>query len=44
MLMAFGEPVPQFVIDELLEEGVPLSDITTDLIETNYYYEWLDCQ
>lgn len=39
---AFGEEVPQNIIDELIEEGIKEEDITTDFLETNFYYEFMD--
>lgn len=41
-LFAFGEPVPDEVIKELIEEGKKPEEITTDFIETLYWYEYLD--
>ena len=41
-LFAFGELVPDEVIKELIEEGMKPEEITTDFIETLYWYEYLD--
>ena len=42
MITAFGEPVPQSVIDELVADGIPLEEITTEFIETAFEYERRD--
>lgn len=41
-IYAFGEPVPISFINELIEEGYKKEDITTELIETILYYDYLD--
>lgn len=41
-IYAFGEPVPISFIKELIEEGYKEEDITTELIETILYYDFLD--
>lgn len=42
MITAFGRPVPQSVIDELVADGIPLEEITTEFIETSFEYERRD--
>lgn len=42
MITAFGGPVPQSVIDDLVADGIPLEEITTEFIETLYEYERRD--
>lgn len=39
---AFGEPVPLEFIKELIEDGVPTEEITTDYLETLLEYERRD--
>lgn len=39
---AFGEPVPPEFIIELIEDGVPKEEITTDYLETLLEYERRD--
>jgi hypothetical protein len=42
IIFAFGQVVPQSIIEELLEEGYRESEIDTEMIETLYYYEFQD--
>lgn len=39
---AFGESVPPVFIKELIEDGVPKEEITTDYLETLLEYERRD--
>lgn len=41
-LFAFGQPVPEEVIEMLLEEGMKEEEITTEYIETLWEYEVRD--
>lgn len=40
--IAYGQIAPDDFIKELLEEGYKEEEITTELLETLLYYEWLD--
>ena len=39
---AFGQPVPQDVIDEFLADGINEGDITTEFLETALWYDHQD--
>lgn len=41
VIYAFGEPVPQEIIDLIREEDGE-ECLTTEFIETTYWYEYLD--
>ena len=40
-IYAFGEPVPDEFISELLEDGIKEEEITSDFIETLMHYEYM---
>lgn len=44
MLTAFGEQVPRSVIDELIADGIPEENITTEFIETMFEYDRRDAE
>lgn len=39
---AFGEPVPQEIIDDIIADGTPEKDITTEFLETYLWYDYQD--
>lgn len=39
---AFGEPVPQEIIDTIIADGTPEEEITTEFLETYLWYDHQD--
>lgn len=40
--IVYGQPVPQSEIDEIIADGTPLEEITNDMLEVLYFYEYQD--
>ena len=40
--IVFGQPVPQSEIDDIVADGTPLEEITNDMLEVFYFYEYQD--
>lgn len=39
---AFGERVPAIGLQEMIDDGMDFDEITTEYIETAYYYDYMD--